>query len=198
MKQFLLFAFCVCCLSSCQQKLYFPDRANTPMLSKALEAKLTTSWKVQGNSSSDSDRNKGGDAAFDFDAAFAPINHLGLIVSYRGLNRRRIDEDLGMLVNNYGGVFTGHRWEGGAGYFTTLSELERLEAYAGFGTSELMRRSTNSPERDFNTRYNRYFVQAAFGATNAFLSASGGIRFAFQRFYDFSSPTSPDLRYHVL
>lgn len=184
-------------LSGCQQKLYFPDRANSPMLSRAYEGKVTTAWKVQGNSS-DSSKEKGGDAAFDLDAAFAPINHLGLIVSYRGLNRRRIEEDFGSLVDNYGGIFTGHRWEGGAGYFTKLSELERMEAYAGFGEGELVRRSSATPERDFNTRYRRYFVQAAFGATNKFFAASGGIRFAFQRYYNFTSPTSPDLRYHIL
>jgi hypothetical protein len=36
-------------LSSCQQRLYFPDRVNSPMFTKGLEGKLTIAAKPQFN-----------------------------------------------------------------------------------------------------------------------------------------------------
>jgi hypothetical protein len=186
------------CVSSCQQKLYFPDRANTPMLSKALEGKLSITAKPQANTS-DSAHGNGSGASLGIDAAFAPANHFGIIASYRTVNNRRIDEDLGPFwVNSYGGLFNGNRWELGAGYFTAFEEKGRAEVYAGYGSGTLNRRGYATPERDFDTKYHRYFIQGAIGMGNDIFTFGGGLRFAAQRFTDFTSPTTPDLRYQIL
>lgn len=184
-------------LAACQQRLYFPDRANTPMLSQRYEAKLTISAKSQ-SSYSDSLHGQGADAALGIDAAFAPAEHIGLIASYRSVNDRRIDEETGTLINAYGGLFNGHRWEAGAGWWDTFGRLGRIEAYLGYGQGNLSRRGYYTPERDFDTRYSRYFIQGAAGAGNHFFTANGGLRIAALRFYDFTSPNTPSLRYHVL
>jgi hypothetical protein len=185
-------------MASCQQKLYFPDRANTPMLSKPLEGKLVLAAKPQ-SSYSDSAHGSGGQASFAMDAAFAPVNHFGLIGSYRTVNNRRIDEDVSSIfADAYGGVFNGHRWELGAGYFNTFGSKGRFEAYAGFGQGTLRRRGYRTPERDFDTRYQRYFLQGAIGMGNDIFTFGGGLRFAAQRYSDFKSYNNPTLRYDIL
>src|SRR5690606_21440406 len=115
----------------------------------------------------------GGQASLGVDLAVAPFNHFGLIASYRDVNKRRIDEETGILINAYGGVFTGHRWEGGAGYFTPFGRVGRAEVYAGYGNGELTRRGYYTPELDFTTRYHRWFVQGAVGAGNDVFTAGG-------------------------
>jgi hypothetical protein len=196
MKRIYLSALLLVSFSSCQQRLYFPERANTPMLSEALEAKVTLSAKPQANHS-DSAHGKAGAASFAMDAAFAPVNHFGIIASYRSQNKRRIDEETGILINSYGGVFNGHRWEGGLGYFTGFGRLGRVEAYAGYGNGLLTRSSYYTHERDFSTRYHRFFLQGAAGAGNHIFTAGGGLRVSMHTYYDFTAP-DPILRYHVL
>ena len=196
MKAVYLFAILLISFCSCQQRLYFPERANTPMLSEAREAKVTLSAKPQSNYS-DSLHGNGGSASFAMDAAFAPVNHLGIIASYRSQNRRRIDEETGVLISSYGGVFTGNRWEAGAGYFTSFGRMGRMEAYAGYGNGQLTRESYYTHERDFSTRYHRFFLQGAAGAGNHIFTAGGGLRISVHKYYDFTS-MNPTLRYQVL
>lgn len=185
-------------LTSCQQKLYFPSRASTPMLSQALEGKLVIAAKPQMNYS-DSAHGNGGLASMGIDAAFAPINHLGLFGSYRITNNRRIVENISpFIAETYGGVFSGNRWELAAGYFDKFGKKGRLEAYGGYGQGSLSRRGYITPERDFDTHYHRYFVQTAVGMGNDIFCFGGGLRFAAQQFYDFQSPNSSALRYEIL
>jgi hypothetical protein len=183
--------------SSCQQRLYFPDRVNSPLLTKGLEGKLTVAVKPQINDS-DSGQAEGSPFSTGIDAAFSPINHLGLIASFRSINKRRIDEDYGSyVVDQYGGVFDGHRWELGAGYFSSFGK-GRAEVYGGLGFGKLSRRGTSSPERDYDTRYNRQFLQGGIGTGNDIFLIGGGFRFAMMQFREFTSPNTPDLRYRVL
>ncbi len=170
------------------------------MLSKAWEGKLIIAAKPQINYT-DSAHGNGGLASMGIDAAFAPVNHFGLIASYRMINYRRIIEDISpYLSNTYGGVFSGSRWELGAGYFDKFGSKGRgrLEAYGGFGQGTLSRRGYSTPQRDYDTHFNRYFIQTAVGMSNDIFCFGGGLRFAAQHFYDFQSPNTPVLRYEIL
>lgn len=189
-------------LSSCQQRLYFPDRANTPGLTQALEGKATFSIKPQGN---DNERDSLGSDEVNFgtgiDLAFSPVKHLGIIWSYRWINNRRIGEgdSYGFFENNktIGGVFNGNRWELGAGYYDVFGKMGKVEVYGGYGNGSLQRRGEELPQYNYNTRYHRFFVQPAigFGKSN-FFSFTGGLRIAVMKFYDFQS-TDPTLKYSI-
>lgn len=188
-------------LSSCQQRLYFPDRANTPGLTHALEGKLSLSLKPQANAH---DSTKTDDMNFGtgIDLAFSPVNHLGLIASYRHINDRYIKEDQDWNPFNgssktIGGVFNGSRWEVGAGYYDTVGSRGKVELYGGYGNGTLQRRSQKLPEYDYDTRYHRFFFQPAAGLNiSRFFSFTAGIRFAFMSFYDFRS-ADPELKYTI-
>lgn len=182
-------------ITACQQRMYFPDRANTPGLREGLEGKLTLAFKPHAANSIDSVQ-QGNMLSFGADLAFSPVNHLGIIASYRSINHRVIREDQDDRYV-FGGDFTGHRWEGGLGYFNTFGRLGKVEVYAGYGRGIIRRYSNNSPERDYTSRYNRYFIQPAVGFGNHKVSVTGGFRVAYQRFYDFESRDA-DLRYNIM
>lgn len=182
-------------MASCQQRMYFPERANSPGLREGGEAKLTLSLKPQSSSDIDSVQ-RGNPVSFAADLAFAPVNHLLVFGSYRSLNHRVIREDNGDY-DVFGGDFSGHRWEGGLGYFTTFGRLGKFEVLAGYGQGKIRRYSNNSPQKDYSAAYGRVFIQPAVGAGNQKYSVTGGIRFAYQRFYDFTS-RDPDLRYEIM
>src|SRR4051812_27411041 len=97
-------------ISSCQQKMYFPDRANAPGLTQAMEAKATFSMKPQANDNSEENSSVGS----SIDLAFSPVSHFGIIASYRWINDRVINEDDGSGfwgIEQIGGRFNGKRWE---------------------------------------------------------------------------------------
>ena len=188
---FVLFLF-----TSCQQRMYFPDRANTPGLREAYETKLTLSVKPQAGGSSDSNIGHSNPVSFAADLAFAPAKHFAVFGSYRSINHRVIDADASDF-NVYGGDFTGSRWEGGIGYFTAFDRLGKFEVYAGYGQGKIARQAQYTSSRNYQSRYYRYFIQPAAGVGNHMYSVTGGIRFAYQRFYDFYS-ANPDLRYTIM
>lgn len=185
---------------SCQQRLYFPDRANTPGLTHALEGKATISLKPQAN---EHDSTKTDDVTFgtSIDLAFSPVKHLGLTASYRWINDRRIKENQSVGIfdsdKTIGGVFNGKRWEIGAGYYDTVGERAKVELYGGYGNGSLQRRGIALPQYNYDTRYHRFYLQPALGfGLGRFFSFTGGIRFAFMKFYDFQS-ADPELKYHI-
>lgn len=196
MKYTLYALFLFLTITSCQQRMYFPDRVNTPGLREAYETKLTLSLKPQSGGSSDSNIGRSNPVSFAADLAFAPVNHLAVFGSYRSLNHRVINSDASDF-DVYGGDFTGSRWEGGLGYFTTFDRLGKFEVCAGYGQGKIARRAYYTPDRDYKSRYYRYFLQPAIGAGNHMFSASGGLRFTLQHYYDFYS-ANPNLRYTIM
>lgn len=198
---FYLLLLVTVCMASCQQRLYFPDRANTPGLTHAMEGKATISLKPQANEY-DSTKSESVNFGTGIDLAFSPIQHLGLIASYRWITDRRIEENQSYDLfseskKTIGGVFNGKRWEIGAGYYDTFGTRGKVELYGGYGNGSLQRRGKELPEYDYDTRYHRFFLQPAAGfGLSKFFSFTGGIRFAFMKFYDFQS-ANPDLQYHI-
>jgi hypothetical protein len=198
----LLSALFVVFLCSCQQKMYFPDRANTPGLIEAYEGKATFSIKPQTNDLGDIDSGRSSNGAIlspSFDIAFAPANHFGIIASYRSTLNRYIKEESSTIFTekNVGGKFSGHRFEIGAGYFNTFGSRGKVEVYGGYANGVLKRRGIRRLNYDYDTRYHRYFVQPAIGfGTNRF-SFTAGIRFALHKYYDFKALNDPTLKYYI-
>lgn len=186
---------------SCQQRLYFPDRANTPGLTHAMEGKITGSLKFQ-NNEQDSLNSENVNFGTGIDIAFSPVNHFGIMGSGRWINNRRIAEGESYDLffedrKTIGGVFNGNRWELGAGYYDVFGRIGKVEVYGGYGNGSLQRRGAELPQYDYDTRYHRFFLQPAIGfSMSRFFSFTGGIRFAFMKFYDFRSGRE-DLRYHI-
>lgn len=183
---------------SCQQRMYFPERANTPGLTEALEGKATFSFKPQFNDM-DSFNNPSGILSPAVDLAFAPVNHFGIIASYRSTYNRNIDETDYFFnsFNTLGGNFNGHRLEVGAGYFNTFGRRGKVEVYGGYGNGKLNRRGTQTPQYDYDTRYYRIFLQPAIGFGSDRISFTTGMRFAYQQFYNFKAINDPELQYYI-
>ncbi|KAA5536754.1 hypothetical protein F0919_03535 [Taibaiella lutea] len=183
-------------ISSCQQKMYFPDRANSPGLTKALEAKATFSMKPQANDNSEENSSVGS----SIDLAFSPVNHFGIIASYRWINDRVIHENDGggfWGIEQIGGRFNGKRWEIGVGYYDTIGSKGFVEAYGGYGNGSLNRVGITNPQYNYDTKYNRFFIQPALGfKLGNYFTLSGGFRTAFLTFYDFKAP-DPQLKYEI-
>ncbi len=187
---------------SCQQKMYFPDRANTPGLTEAYEGKATFSIKPQTNDLGTIDSGKSANGAIlspAFDIAFAPANHFGIIASYRSTLNRYIKEESSTLLTekNVGGKFSGHRFEIGAGYFNTFGNRGKVEVYAGYANGVLKRRGLKRLNYDYDTRYHRYFVQPAIGFGTNKMSFTAGLRFALHKYYDFKPLNDPKLNTYI-
>jgi hypothetical protein len=180
-------------LASCQQRMYFPERANTPGLTEALEGKATISFKPQGNEIDSG--YSGGILSPAVDLAFAPVNNFGIIASYRSTINRNIEEGQNILgvSETMGGNFNGHRFEFGAGYFSTFGRRSKFEVYGGYGNGFLKRRGSDRPEYDYDTRYYRFFIQPAVGFGTDRVSFTAGARFAIQKFYGFKGHNDPEL-----
>lgn len=166
-------------LCSCAPRLYYPDRANVPGFTEANEMKVNISAKIQTN----------GPLTPASDFAYAPINHLGLMASYRTID----DRDAYMLptydkTSNYDYTnrmarLNGHRWEGGVGYFTKLEKKGLFETYGGYGNGSLS--ADNQPNHYFDTRYHRFFLQAEAGVKTRAVSFTGGLQASMHRYYAF-------------
>jgi hypothetical protein len=176
--------------------MYFPDRANVPGLTRALDTKATISIKPQANDS----MSVNGNVGVSVDLAFSPVNHFGIIGSYRWINDRVIKEDQTILINTkvMGGRFNGKRWELGAGYYDNIGATGLAEIYAGYGNGSLNRVGVRTPEYDYDTKYHRFFFQPSMGfKIGDYFRFAGGFRTSFVTFYDFQSPNNPNLRNEI-
>lgn len=182
--------------SSCDERMYFPSRATAPGLREQFDTKLVLSLKAQmASTNGDTATHKHATSivspAVDF--AFSPVNHLGLTFSYNGITNRAIGE-LGTSTN--AGVFNGHRFDGGAGYYTNFGRLGFFEGYVGAGGGYLQRKSFYSSYEDFSAHYTRFYLQPAAGIGNSIFMLTGGMRLALQHFNDFKAGDSM-LRYKI-
>ena len=182
-------------VSSCDERMYFPSRATAPGLREQFDTKLVLSLKGQSATDGDTATHKSATSTVSpaVDFAFSPVNHLGLTFSYNGITNRAIDE-LGTSTNS--GVFNGHRFDGGAGYYTNFGRLGFFEGYVGAGGGLLQRKSFYANSEDFTAHYTRFYLQPAAGIGNDLFMLTGGIRMAVQHFTDFNAGDSL-LRYKI-
>lgn len=195
----VLFFLIVITFSSCYPTIYFPDRVNTPGFAHRGEAKAVIGFKVQ-----PSDSATGNVIAPVFDAAYAVANHVGVMVSYRSLVNKYVDESrtYGYFKNkkSFGGIYNSHYFEGGFGYFTTMGKVGRFEAYGGVGAGSISRRGNYAPQYDFNSDYYKIFLQPAIHIApdkGRRFKVGGGFRLTMVNYYRFIA-TNPDTKYYVI
>lgn len=177
-------------VTSCQQRMYFPDRANVLGFKKKGEARLTASFKPQGD---DASNNAPAQISPGVDAAYAITDCIAAFGSYRSTVNRNINESRDL---SYGGLFNGRRYEGGVGYFVGFDNKTTMELLAGYGNGNLKRVGKIHPQNDFNTRYSRFFIQGAGGYSSDVFSFAVGCRTTLQRYYNFTAANS-DLEYEI-
>ena len=195
-----IYSIAVCTLlllSSCQQSFYVADKVNSPGFKKAGEAKLDLSARPQ------TSYQDGAHFSYSADAAYAPINHLGIIASYRVLNNkvnREAYAPAAFFATKYRyAKYNGQRGDIGAGYFTRIGRKAKYEAYAGYGNgtlkADISYDSTFSPKpsQAYTTSYNRFFIQSAVGMSNNYFSIMGGCRYTLHKYYNFKA-TDPTLK----
>lgn len=184
-------------LTSCQQRLYFPERANAPGLTDGGQLQAIVSVKAQTRDQSDSTQKGGNLFSPGFDIALSPFRHFGLIGSYRVLNNKQIDEKNLAFDDRYGGIFNGSRWEVGAGYYNLNMGDNLFEIYAGMGQGSTNREGKRYPTRDYEAQYTRYFVQPSMGrkSRRGWICQGGFTMFA--QTVTSINGRSPDIRYQV-
>jgi len=193
MKQLILTAAFALLFTSCQRGIYIPDKVHSPGFREAGEAKLDFSLKPQRIDSN------GSPVSISTDLAYAPINHLGIILSYRGVNNKTITETDFWGTDNRYTRLNGSRVDIGAGYFSALGGKGKCEVYAGYGIGNIRSRSIvgSGTDASFDARYNRIFLQPAFGFQARVFSLMGGFRFTYQKYNSITSP-NPNIRYSLI
>lgn len=183
--------------SSCQQRMYFPDPVNAPGLRHAHDIAATVSVKLQ-NDEKDSFFH-GSPVTPCVDAAYSPVEHVGIIASYHALANRVVTEEQNTLLYNHnvGGKFTGGNFDLGAGYYTVVNEEGLFEFYGGLGFGNIKRRGITNLSYDYDANYLRIFIQPSIGFTHKHFTLSGGIRCMLERFTEFNALNDPALRYTI-
>lgn len=206
MKHIALIITCAILCSACQQKMYFPDRVNSPGFREGGEAKLNLSLKMVNYDDSIAKRNiERINPAVE--VAYAVTDHIGIIGSWTTTQNLFIKEDTSTdrsysywdryYRNVFGGNFNGQRFDIGAGYFTTFDSRGLFELYAGYGNGSMQRVSLLTPHNNYTARYHRYFAQWGLGFSTNNVSFMSGFRMAVNRFYEFNGATD-DLQYRIL
>ncbi|MFN4246238.1 MAG: hypothetical protein ACK4EY_00865 [Flavipsychrobacter sp.] len=202
---YLLSISCVLLLSSCYQRMYFPDRVNSPGFKEAGEVKA--SFAVKPQSSPDKPGVNSSNLSPSADVAFSPVKHLGIIGSYRSVLNRYINEDPLGTISQYpyyelydtdimGGLYNDNRWEVGVGFYNTMGKRGIFEIYGGYGQGKVKRQGYDYPQFNFNSRYQRFFIQPAIGFNYENVALTGGVRFAINRYTTFNAADT-SLRYVI-
>ncbi len=145
---------------------YVPNVRNSPLFTKGGEVQGSFQW---GN-------------GFDAQGAVSVSSHIGLMVNYNYANRDRFDPD---DFDDY------HRHkflEGGIGYFNN-DDLWCMEIFAGYGRgegsskNEFLSMSSSAPSIG---KYERYFLQPAFGLNKKTVHVAFVPRFSMVNFTAYS------------
>ncbi|SKC75622.1 hypothetical protein [Ohtaekwangia koreensis] len=167
MQKFLLPVFFIILVSSCAP-IYVPNLRNSPMFTKGGE--FQGSMQV-GN-------------GLDLQGAVSVTNHIGLMGNYSFSDRGKIDPD---DTDNY------HRhsfFEGGLGYYEN-DGIWCYEIFAGYGRGDASSYDeydifgSGSTDSWTTGKYERWFVQPAFGINKKVMGVSFVPRFSVVDFYEF-------------
>ena len=185
-------------VSSCQRGIYIPDKVNSPGFQQGGEAKFDISVKPQKPDSS------GSGLSYSSDISYAPINHLGIIASYRSVNNKAVIEPKFYYGFGRFSKLNGQCIDIGAGYFNTLGTNGKYEAYGGYGNGTLINNGfvdtgiNGRTYLNYKARYSRYFIQLAMGFKNEeIVSFMGGFRITLQQYYSFVSD-NPEVKYSLV
>lgn len=163
MSRLLIFALLV--ISSCAP-VYVPNVRNSPMFTKAgeFQASIQIGNGIEGQS------------------AFAVTDHFGVMANYLYINASDPENEDDFLQHRF--------FEAGLGYFINNDD-SFFEVFGGWGRGK----GTTFESYEFfgsqaltaTGRYNRYFLQPAFGLNKENLQFSFAPRFSMVDFYEFST-----------
>ncbi len=173
------------CTSPKALYVHIPDKVNSPGFMEAREVRLDAA--VQPQSSNDN----GSGSGYALDAAFAPINHLGIIASYRNNSNFKRNDTYSAGWPLYSSfpeklVLNGSSADFGAGYFTRDGLKGKFEVYAGGGFGDIANSSNYPDPGRYSGRYTRCFVQAGYGLSCKYLAFMVGARVLYKKFNTFN------------
>lgn len=191
--KFVLRMVAVCLLAygmqSCtsQQQLYYPNRANEPALNHAGDAKLNLSFDNSGGGTESITANnhtahihKREINILSAEGAYSPINHLGIIGSYRS------------MYNSNSAGYRLHQEELGAGYYLPFGRSRHwlFEVYGGIGTGNMNAHNyydtINNFRASVKANFNDLFLQPAVGYRTDHFSIMYGLKFLGRKFSNIS------------
>lgn len=186
MRFLLLFATPLILLTSCSDRIYFPDRVTAPMLKDAGEVRLNTAARIQ-----TSEDGNNAPLGFSVDIAAAPLKHLGLFAGFRNTNKFTSDDFFGSSDSL---LYKGSRFEFGAGYIDKMGSKSFVGIYFVGGFGDISRKDLNINATDFSSNYYRLSLQPEIGFNQKdIVVISFGSRFTYQRYNNFRS-SDPVLR----
>ncbi len=161
-----LWIFILSLLSSCAP-IYVPNTVNAPLLESGGE--------FQGGGYI-------GTNGYDLQAAFSPVDHLGIMANISYDNKSDSAND------NYREHFFG---EAGMGYYRTITPLLRTGVYGGYGWGYGAAKDTYNFITTSNVvakgYYHRAFLQPEFGLVNDVFESGIAVRGAYIHFYEFET-----------
>ncbi len=165
--------------ASCNQSLYQPSRVNTPCFSQKEEAQLSGVVQLQGASPA---------VAVHADGAFAPVEHFGVIGSYRSINKKDYSQYLNNLSSAQFDItnLDGRSFEAGAGYFAHGTGW-RFELFGGGGNGVLNSKHGGYNINDYSARFNKFFGQIGGGISSRNLTLILGCKLSYEKYYRFTS-----------
>jgi len=154
----------LCCMCSCNRYYYKPNGVNAPLLTAANEAHVSASITADG-------------AFTDMQAAYSPINHLGIIGNFSTFSYKANDADVSSgNVDAYA-----HLAELGAGYYYAMGDRRKavFEIYGGAGGGAM--------QSDINMNFFRSFIQPGIGFRTHYFEFSFNIRLSDIRYYNLNT-----------
>jgi len=150
-------------LSSCAS-LYIPNSVNTPLLTSKNEATISANTGMNG---------------WDFQAAYSPLNHLGIMLNASGAP-----------ILSKSNSYHGHKYiEGGLGFNTSFGNSGVFEIYTGGGYGTSQSKSNITVNGDTKTDKvegvgARYFIQPSIGAKRNGFEHAFSLRGVYTEFHD--------------
>ena len=141
--------------------IYTPNIIHTPLFSEKNDADIQLG---------------SGTCGYDAQIAYAPLNHLGLMINSSFRNKNVSDTN---FYNKHSFV------EGGLGYFGKFNVKGRYECYAGYGTGT----SENYDATFYGLvtgSYNRYFFQPSVGIKTDVFEGAFSVRLVYLDMYKIS------------
>ncbi|CAN5435185.1 hypothetical protein BH10BAC1_BH10BAC1_07350 [soil metagenome] len=161
---FVCFIFIIVFFSIGCAPLYTPNLVHIPLFSDKNDADIQLAT---------------GTCGYDAQIAYAPINHLGVMINSSFKNKEVTD-------TNY---FHKHNFvEGGVGFFGKINEAGRYECFAGYGNGN----AQNYLEGWYGKvdgSYNRFFLQPSIGAKTDVFEGAFSVRLAYVDMYYLSRNT---------
>ena len=160
------FIFAVLLLFTSCAPVYVPNLRNSPMFTKGGEFQAAAHV---GN-------------GLEIQSAYAITDHLGVMTNLSFIDQTGLDSEEDYHRHRF--------FEGGIGYFKNRDE-SFFEVYAGYGRGQ----GTSYDEYELlgpqsvaaTGRYERYFLQPAFGLNKDYMNVSFAPRFSLVDFYEFST-----------